>query len=118
MAAALPTTRVYDSPAPDGFHILVDRMWPRGVRKDSAAVDAWVKDVAPSTELRRWFNHDPEKFDDFARRYRCELDANPEAVHELQQLLRDHPGAVLTHAAKSDYNNAVVLAQYLAGGQQ
>ena len=81
--------RVYEPPAKsDGTRVLVERLWPRGVRKDSGAVDVWMKDVAPSPELRKWVQHDPEKWDEFRRRYRAELDENQNAVAELRALIR------------------------------
>lgn len=98
----------------DGFRVLIDRLWPRGESKDRAHLDLWLKDVAPSTELRRWFGHDPQRFEEFARRYRAELDANPGAVAELRSLVETHPRVTLLFSAHDDaHNNAVVLAQYL-----
>jgi uncharacterized protein YeaO (DUF488 family) len=98
----------------DGARILIDRLWPRGQSKDKLKLTAWVKDIAPSTELRKWFGHDPAKWEAFRKRYRAELDANPEAVAELRGLLEEHPNATLlfmAHDAK--HCNAVVLAEYL-----
>jgi len=104
--------RVYD-PVPGGtYRILVDRIWPRGIKKTSTKVDAWVKDVAPSPELRKWYNHDPARSEEFARRYRAELEANPR-VGELRDLIAEHPNAVLVYAAKSPVSNASVLRDYL-----
>ncbi len=98
----------------DGARILIDRLWPRGQSKDKLQLTAWVRDIAPSTELRKWFGHDPEKFDEFRKRYRAELDANPEAVAELQGLLKEHPNATLLFMAHDEKHcNAVVLAEYL-----
>lgn len=98
----------------DGARILIDRLWPRGQSKDKLQLTAWVKEIAPSTELRKWFGHDPAKWEAFRKRYRAELDANPEAVAELRGLLEEHPNATLlfmAHDAK--HCNAVVLAEYL-----
>ncbi|WP_091180519.1 DUF488 domain-containing protein [Paramicrobacterium humi] len=108
--------RVYDDAAPgDGFRVLVDRIWPRGVAKDDAHADAWLKDVAPSTELRKWFGHDPERMDEFASRYRAELDAN-DAVDELRDLARTHKTLTLLFSAKDpERNQARVLRDYLEG---
>lgn len=107
--------RIYDEPVPeDGYRILVDRLWPRGMRKERAALDMWMKDIALSSELRRWFGHDPERFDDFARRYRSELDVNKTAVEELARLLLEQRTVTLLYAAKSPiYNHAVVLRDYM-----
>ena len=107
--------RVYDEPAKsDGKRILVDRIWPRGLTKEEARIDLWLKDVAPSTELRKWFGHDPAKWEEFRKRYRAELDANPEAVEELQDLLKAHANATLLFMAHDEKHcNAVVLAEYL-----
>lgn len=104
----------------DGARILIDRLWPRGQSKDKLRLTAWVKDIAPSTELRKWFNHDPVKWGEFQKRYRAELDANPTAVAELQGLLQQHSNATLLFMAHDDKHcNAVVLSAYLrehAGG--
>lgn len=101
--------RVYEAPAPaDGKRILVDRLWPRGVTKGEASVDLWFKGVAPSTELRKWFGHEPEKWPEFQRRYRTELKGSPELV-ELKKLARKGK-VTLVYAAKDEtHNNAVVL---------
>ncbi|QJW38379.1 DUF488 domain-containing protein [Cellulosimicrobium protaetiae] len=108
--------RVYE-PADegDGFRVLVDRLWPRGETKEKARVDLWLKEVAPSTELRRWFHHEERLFDDFAERYRAELDANGEAVGELRAVVGRHPVVTLLFGAKDEqHNQAVVLRDYLA----
>ena len=107
--------RVYEEPsADDGLRVLVDRLWPRGRSKQSARVDVWLKDIAPSKTLRTWFGHIPERFDEFAARYRAELDTNPEAVSRLRGLISDHPRVTLLYGAKdTEHNNAVVLRDYL-----
>ncbi|MGH8115193.1 MAG: DUF488 domain-containing protein [Rhodanobacteraceae bacterium] len=98
----------------DGARILIDRLWPRGQSKAKLQLTAWLRDIAPSTELRKWFGHDPAKWNEFRARYRAELDANPEAVAELQALLREHPDATLLFMAHDEKHcNAVVLAEYL-----
>ena len=109
--------RVYEEPsADDGLRVLVDRLWPRGRSKQSAHVDVWLKDIAPSKNLRTWFGHIPERFDGFAARYRAELDANPEAVGRLRELIAGHSRVTLLYGAKdSEHNNAVVLREYLLG---
>jgi uncharacterized protein YeaO (DUF488 family) len=104
--------RVYDPPTPqDGTRVLVDRMWPRGMSKERAALDEWCKGVAPSTELRTWYGHEPEKFAEFSRRYRAEL-KEPERAEALTHLkeLADH-GAVtlLTATRRADISEAAVL---------
>lgn len=107
--------RVYEPPSPsDGTRILVDRLWPRGLSKEKARVDLWLKEIAPSTELRRWFAHDPAKWAEFQRRYRAELDANPDAVSELKAALSDGPATLVYGAKDEAHNDAVVLAAYLA----
>lgn len=106
--------RVYDAAADaDGYRVLVDRLWPRGISKVKAALGLWLKEIGPSTELRKWFGHDPAKFDEFAERYRAELDANP-AVDRLRDLLAEHDTVTLLYGAKdAQHNQAVVLKDYL-----
>mgnify|MGYP001083431149 CR=1 FL=1 len=108
--------RIYEPPADDdGFRVLVDRLWPRGMPKEGAAVDLWLKDVAPSTELRKEFNHRPERFAEFTDHYRLELDSNP-AVEALLELAAGHPQVTLLYAARNtEENNARVLLEYLQG---
>lgn len=115
MAADVAIKRVYEpASADDGCRVLVDRLWPRGVSKEKAALDKWLKDVAPSDELRRWFGHQPERFEAFKRRYLAELAANP-AVSQLRQLIREHGHVTLLYGARDPHlNQAVVLAEYLA----
>ena len=107
--------RVYDPPEPsDGFRILVDRLWPRGLTKEKAALDLWVKDIAPSTELREEFNHKPEKFAEFKKRYRLELSKNPALAAFRQELKR--PKVTLLFGARDvKVNHAAVLAKYFSG---
>ena len=106
--------RIYDPPAPeDGFRVLVDRLWPRGVSKQRAALDLWLKDVAPSRELRTWFHAQPDGFEEFADRYRAELAANP-AVDELRAAAKTHPTVTLLYSVKDpERNHAALLADYL-----
>jgi uncharacterized protein YeaO (DUF488 family) len=105
--------RVYDEPSSDdGVRVLVDRLWPRGLSKESARIDLWLRDVAPSDELRKWFNHDASKWEEFKRRYFKELENN-KAVNELINLLRDRRTITLLYSAKSPYNNATALKEYL-----
>ncbi len=106
--------RVYEPAEPsDGFRVLVDRLWPRGVSKARAAIDLWAKDVAPTPALREWFNHDPERFAEFRIRYVAELDRNG-ALPDLQSVIRQHPVITLVYAARDEeHNDAVVLGEYL-----
>lgn len=107
--------RVYETPsAEDGTRILVDRLWPRGLTKAKARVDLWLKAIAPSTELRQWFGHDPDRWTEFQSRYRAELEANPDAVAELKAALRRGPATLVYGARDETHNDAVVLADWLA----
>lgn len=106
--------RVYDTQAgDDGWRVLVDRVWPRGVSKQKAAIDLWRKEIAPSTELRKWFGHDPARWDEFRRRYREELHAQPTLVDELQDHARKGPLTLVYSARDEAHNQAVVLRQVL-----
>jgi len=106
--------RVYEPPeAADGWRVLVDRLWPRGLSKARAELDLWLKDVAPSPALRRWWDHDPARLDAFAERYRRELAGNP-ALDELRAVVRDHPTTTLLFAARDPaVNHAGVLRDHL-----
>lgn len=106
--------RVYDEPeSEDGARVLVDRLWPRGVRRDALDLDDWNKDVAPSAELRTWFGHDPEKFTEFGSRYRDELDtaAGRAALDPLRALARSGPLTLLTATKDLEHSHAAVLAE-------
>ena len=108
--------RVYEEPEPaDGTRVLVDRLWPRGLRKDAAALDEWAKDVAPSTELREWYGHDPAKFDEFRRRYLDELSGRVQRAElgKLRALAATGPVTLLTATRAVDISQAAVLAQVL-----
>lgn len=105
--------RVYDdAEAPDGARILVDRLWPRGISKDKAAFDEWMKDLAPTTALRQWFDHRPERWAEFQTRYREELRENP-MVDTLRQRARTETITLLYGSRNRDFNHARVLADYL-----
>lgn len=106
--------RIYDEPAQDdGTRVLVDRLWPRGISKERAAIDTWLKDIAPSTNLRVWFGHKPERFEEFKHTYFDELSHNP-TVATLEELIRKNSNLTLLYAAKSpEINHAVVLQDYL-----
>ena len=106
--------RVYDPPSrSDGTRYLVERLWPRGMSKATLAMDAWMKDVAPSTALRQWFAHDPAKWKEFTRRYRAELDAQPQAWAPIVAQAKRHRVTLLYSAHDTEHNNAVVLRDYL-----
>jgi uncharacterized protein YeaO (DUF488 family) len=98
-----------------GHHVLVDRLWPRGVAKAELPLDEWLKDVAPSTELRRWYGHDVERFDEFARRYRSELRTEPAAaaVEHLRSVARRRPVVLLTATRDVEHSGAEVLRRHL-----
>ncbi len=116
MSADIRVRRVYEEPsAADGARVLVDRIWPRGLRKDAARLDEWAKDVAPSAELRNWYGHDPAKFDEFRRRYAAELDrpAAREALARLRALAAERPVTLLTATKEVDISQAAVLAGLL-----
>lgn len=106
--------RIYEQPAAsDGFRVLIDRLWPRGISKERAALDAWLKEVAPSTELRQWFAHDPKKFNEFKLKYQTELAGNSAAA-ELVKLAAKHRCLTLLYAARDPaLSHAVVLKSYL-----
>lgn len=104
--------RVYEKPqSSDGRRILVDRVWPRGVKKEQAKIDLWLKGIAPSTELRKWFGHDPEKWDEFRERYRSELRKNREAVQVLKRELEQGPVTLVYSAKDEAHNQAVVIRE-------
>lgn len=106
--------RVYEEPAKaDGKRILIDRLWPRGLTKERADVALWLKDIAPSTELRKWFNHDPEKWDEFKTRYHHELDTNESVRHKLVTELQAEKATLVYSAHDEEHNDAVVLKEYL-----
>lgn len=105
--------RAYEKPSSDdGTRVLVDRLWPRGVRKEKARIDVWLKEVAPSTQLRKWFGHDPEKWPEFQKRYRAELKGSA-ALAELRKLARQGHVTLVYGAKDKDHNDAVVLAKLL-----
>ncbi len=118
----IETQRVYDKEQKDGYRILVDRIWPRGIQKEELNADLWLKDIAPSTELRKWFGHDPEKWEEFKRRYFRELDSAPAKGRTLGE--KGDITTILNRAKESDitllyaakdreHNNAVALKEYL-----
>ncbi|MCR6686153.1 DUF488 domain-containing protein [Pseudoxanthomonas sp.] len=109
--------RAYEEPAPgDGQRLLVDGLWPRGVTKADLQIEAWLKAIAPSTALRRWFGHDPARWDGFRSRYFAELAANPEALSQLRGYLSRGPVTLLYAARDEEHNNAVALRDFLLHG--
>lgn len=116
---AVVIKRAYAEPeASDGFRVLVDRLWPRGVSRDGAELGLWLREVAPTPALRSWWNHDPERLAEFTMRYRAELRAEPDAVaavEQLQQLIHTHGMVTLVYGARDPaVNHAAVLRDYLA----
>ncbi len=106
--------RIYEPPGPeDGKRILIDRLWPRGLSKARAGVDFWAKDIAPSSELRRWYRHEADKWPEFKRRYHAELEANPEGVAALLSEIADADVMLLFGSREERLNNAAALKEYL-----
>lgn len=111
---AIRCKRVYDASSPeDGLRVLVDRLWPRGLRRESAHIDVWARELAPSDELRRWFGHDADRFPEFRRRYRAELRRDREQLEEILGKAGKGPLTLLYAARDAEHNNAVVLAEML-----
>jgi uncharacterized protein YeaO (DUF488 family) len=111
---AIKLKRAYDPPAPDdGLRVLVDRLWPRGVSKNSARIDLWLKEIAPSAALRKWFGHDPEKWNKFQTRYFRELRERREAVEELVEHVRRGTVTLVYGAKDEEHNDAVALKEFL-----
>ncbi len=109
----LKIKRVYEQPAEeDGTRVLIDRLWPRGISKEAAKIDRWIRDIAPSTELRKFFEHDPDRWKEFSERYRKELEENP-IVREVARLSSNGPVTLLYAAKDQEHNNALVLRDYL-----
>ena len=106
--------RAYHAPPPDGhYRVLIDRIWPRGVTKESLEIDVWMKDLAPSTELRKWFNHYPERWDEFRKRYFKELDVRADLVSELLESAGHRTLLLLYGAKDEEHNQAVALKEWL-----
>jgi len=113
-AAHLKLKRAYEAPArDDGTRILVDRLWPRGLKKEAAAIDHWFKEIAPSTELRKWFSHDPERWSEFRRRYTRELRAHADQLESIRDLARRGTVTLIYSARDEQHNDAVVLHKIL-----
>jgi uncharacterized protein YeaO (DUF488 family) len=110
------TKRVYEAATrDDGFRVLVDRVWPRGMSKEEAAVDLWDKELAPSTELRKWFNHDPARWEEFQRRYRKELEGRKAALEDLASKAGQRKLTLVFGARDTEHNQAIVLRDVLSG---
>ncbi len=107
--------RVYDPPdTKDGKRILVDRLWPRGISKEAGKIDLWLKEISPSNELRKWYDHDPEHWDQFKEKYFKELESNPEAVEKFKTELNSPVITFLYSSKNTEYNNAIALKEYLS----
>ncbi|HEX2989279.1 MAG TPA: DUF488 domain-containing protein [Anaerolineales bacterium] len=110
----LKTKRVYEpAEASDGIRFLVERLWPRGIKKEELKMETWLKDAAPSPALRKWFGHDPDKWDEFQRRYRAELESNPDAWQPILQAAKQGNVTLLYSARDTEHNSAVLLKQFL-----
>jgi uncharacterized protein YeaO (DUF488 family) len=111
---SIDVKRAYDPPArSDGYRVLVDRIWPRGVTKEDLKIDAWLKEVAPSTALRKWFGHDPKKWEEFRRRYARELEPHAAALEQLVERARAGHVTLVFAAKDTEHNNAVALREHL-----
>ncbi len=111
---AIRLKRAYDRPTRnDGFRVLVDRVWPRGVTKEQLKMDMWLKNIAPSTQLRKWFGHDPEKWKEFRKRYFKELDSHPEEIRLLREKMQSGEVTLVFGAKEERFNNAEAIKEYL-----
>jgi uncharacterized protein YeaO (DUF488 family) len=111
------TKRIYEPPSHgDGYRVLIDSIWPRGITRERAAVDLWARELAPSARLRRWYGHDPERFEEFSRRYRAELDAERERLSDLRRCSRSGVVTLVFAARDAEHSNATVLAEVLRRG--
>lgn len=110
--------RVYEPSDPsDGYRILIDRLWPRGIKKDALRLDEWAKELAPSTELRKWFHHQPELFDEFAKKYREELKEHQADLARILEIAKNQPITLLYAAREPKYNQAGILLDFLLSKQ-
>ena len=111
--------RIYESrSADDGVRVLIDRIWPRGVSKETAALTLWLKDIAPSTTLRKWFDHEPARWAEFRRRYYRELDENPSPVEQLREIMKTRRVTLVYGAHNTAHNHAVALLEYMIANQR
>lgn len=114
LAKNIRLKRAYEKPSPDdGLRILVDRLWPRGLTKEAAAIDHWYKEIAPSTESRKWFGHDPDRWEEFRARYAAQLREHAELLEEIRKLARRGPVTLVYAARDEQHNDAVVLREVL-----
>jgi uncharacterized protein YeaO (DUF488 family) len=114
MAVDVRAKRIYDPPEPgDGYRVLVDHIWPRGVSREAAQLDEWRRELAPTDELRKWFDHVPQRFQEFRLRYRDELAAQSELLDDLRRRAQTHPVTILYAARNRDHNNGVVVAELI-----
>ncbi|MEX0944523.1 MAG: DUF488 domain-containing protein [Balneolaceae bacterium] len=105
--------RIYEDPADNGYRVLIDRLWPRGVSKEAAQLDEWMKEITPSPELRKWFDHDPDKFEEFKKRYENELAVKHKLIEKLLNIA-ENQNITLLYAAKNEtHNHAIVLKEFL-----
>ncbi|MDD1751845.1 MAG: DUF488 family protein [Methanotrichaceae archaeon] len=109
----IKTERIYEASTGGGLRILVDRLWPRGLRKDEVKVDLWLKEIAPSNELRKWFGHDPSKWNEFRKKFFQELDQKKELVDQVVVKAREGDVILLYGAKEKEHNNAVALKEYI-----
>jgi uncharacterized protein YeaO (DUF488 family) len=117
MAIDVRAKRIYEeADAGDGYRVLIDHVWPRGVSHERARLDEWARELAPSDELRKWFDHVPERFDEFRSRYRKELAAQAEHVEQLRYRAEKSPLTIVYAARDTEHNNAVVLAELIRAG--
>src|SRR6185312_6732163 len=108
--------RIYDEVEPaDGYRVLVDHIWPRGVSRERAKLDEWARELAPSDDLRKWFGHDPERFEEFRRRYRAELEGEHAQLEALRRRAEETPVTILYAASDREHNNGVVVREVVAG---
>lgn len=112
--AVIKIKRAYEAEAKsDGFRVLVDRLWPRGIKKEELHIDTWLKEIAPSTGLRKWFDHDPKKWQIFKQKYNAELKHSP-AAKDIAELVKKHKSVTLVYSAKDEqHNNAIVIKEFL-----
>jgi uncharacterized protein YeaO (DUF488 family) len=111
--------RAYERPiASDGYRVLIDRLWPRGIKREDSRLDEWARELAPSSELRRWFGHDPARFEEFRRRYTAELAGQEEKLRELRRRARRGTLTLVYGARDTEHNDAVVLAEILRAGRR
>ena len=117
MALDVRIKRIYDPPdRSDGYRVLIDHVWPRGISRERAKLDEWERDLAPSDELRKWFDHIPERFEEFRARYRQELATHADQIEELRTRAIKRPVTILYAARDQEHNNAVVLAELVRDG--